>query len=428
MIKNIRVLHITAHLGGGIGKALSGLTQDSSGISHSIVCLERPEKFQFVNQIKQSGTEVILAPSQRQLRNLAENADIVQVEWWGHPAVMAALCGTPPLPAIRLLLWCHVSGLHTPTIPTALIKIAHRCLFTSPCSLETEEVQSLPPDDRNKLGVIHSAGGINELPLPVRSIEDPLRAGYLGSLNFSKLHPDYVNFLASVTLPDFQVRMIGDETNRDILESQCRQAGCKGMLEFRGYCPDIVTELKNINVIPYILNPQHYGTTENALLEAMAMGVVPVVLNNPVESNLITNHKTGLIVKTPQEFGEVIRWLHENPLERLTLSEQATKKVRSRFSLDRLKTDMLEQYHIIIQNEKSIIPFQEKLGTDPSQWFLMQQRETSFFSTQSNRSEIPPYSFHGLVEQKKGSVYHFCNYFKNNQQLRIWSQWLSTMK
>ncbi len=428
MTKKIQVLHITAHLGGGIGKALSGLTQNTPGISHSIACLERPEKFQFVNQIKQSGTEVILAPSQRQLRNLIGDADIVQVEWWGHPAIMAALCSTPPLPAMRLLLWCHVSGLHTPSIPAALIKIAHRCLFTSPCSLKTEEVQELSPEERKKLGVIHSAGGIDELPLPVRSVEEPLTAGYLGSLNFAKLHPDYVNFLASVTLPDFRVRMIGDETNRDILESQCRQAGCEGMLEFRGYCHDIVTELKNINVIPYILNPQHYGTTENALLEAMAMGVVPVVLNNPAEANLITNRKTGLIVNTPEEFGEAIRWLHENPSERLTLSEQATKEVKSRFSLDRLETGMKEQYQAIIQEEKILISFQEKLGTDPSQWFLMQQREPSLFSTPSNRSEIPPYSWHGLVEQKKGSVHHFCIYFNDNQQLRSWSQWLSTMK
>lgn len=313
MNSSLKILHITAHLGGGVGKALSGLVQKESGISHKMVCLERPEKLQFVQKIIDSGTNVISEPSQLELRTLIDDADIVQVEWWGHPALMNALCTTDPLPAMRLLLWCHVSGLHTPIIPKTLILQAHKCLFTSPCSLEMQNIQSLSSEERSRIDFIHSAGGIDQLPTPTFNINEPLSAGYIGSFNFAKLHPEYANFLAQISLPDFHVKMIGDLTNKEILETQCHKAGCEGILQFKGYCTDIAAELTTFNIMPYILNPMHYGTTENALLEAMAMGVVPIVLNNPAEKCLVEHKQTGLIVQTPNEFGQAITWLQEHP-------------------------------------------------------------------------------------------------------------------
>jgi len=79
---------------------------------------------------------------------------------------------------------------------------------------------------------VHSCGGFDGLTPPYRDPSAPLVAGYLGSLNFAKLHPRYVDFLAAVAIPEFSVRMIGDATNKEILERQCQQAGRRGMLEF----------------------------------------------------------------------------------------------------------------------------------------------------------------------------------------------------
>ena len=133
--------------------------------------------------------------------------------------------------------------------------------------------------------------------------------GYFGSLNFAKLHPHYVDFLAAVDKPGLTVRLIGDLTNRDILERQSALIGREGMFEFRGYSTDIAAELKAINVLAYLLNPEHYGTTENALLEAMAVGIVPIVLDNPAERHIIEDNRTGLIVSTPSEFSKAVYWL-----------------------------------------------------------------------------------------------------------------------
>ena len=107
----MQVLHVTAHLGGGVGKALSGLVAQArisgSRVKHLIVCLEEPEKSQFVDRVREYGIEVIVCPGMDMLEKLMEDSDIVQLEWWNHPATIKHLCSLS-IPPIRLLTWGHV--------------------------------------------------------------------------------------------------------------------------------------------------------------------------------------------------------------------------------------------------------------------------------------------------------------------------------
>jgi hypothetical protein len=41
--RQLNIVHLTAHVGGGIGKALSSLIAGAGGIAHHVVCLEQPE-------------------------------------------------------------------------------------------------------------------------------------------------------------------------------------------------------------------------------------------------------------------------------------------------------------------------------------------------------------------------------------------------
>jgi len=423
----INILHITAHLGGGIGKALSGLIRDTppeSGVRHAIVCLEPPEKLQFVEKLAAAGCPVVVAPSPETLAESIEEADIVQLEWWGHPATAAALC-RGPLPPLRLLVWCHVSGIHTPVIPGRLLTGAHRFIFTSPCSYEASEVVRLSPEERERTGVIHSSGGFAGLDAPERDPDAPIAAGYLGSLNFAKLHPSYVDFLTAVDIPGFTVRMIGDVTNRQVLEERCRQAGRPGMLDFAGYTTDVARELAGINVSPYLLNPRHYGTSENALLEAMAMGVVPIVLDNPAERCLVTDRDTGLIVRTPAELGEAVAWLARNADERRRLSRRASAAVRDRFSVSRTVEAFSFQYRAVAGEGKRDISFAYIMGRTPSEWFLATQRRPEIFMDSPPAGTIDEFTLPGLFEKSKGSIFHYVRQFPNDVRLVEWANIIS---
>jgi L-malate glycosyltransferase len=427
----MRVLHLAAHLGGGVGKALSGLVAQAAAsdarIEHAIVILEEPEKPQFIERIRRCGGEVMICPDADRLAASIAAADIVQLEWWNHPATIACLCN-PPLPAMRLIVWCHVSGLHTPIIPRKLIAAAQRFLFTSPCSLKAVDPTSLPPNNAERLGVVSSCGGFDGLPWPDGQGGDRLVAGYIGSFNFSKMHPRYVEFLAAVEDADITVRLIGDATNRAELTRQCDEIGRPQLVEFRGYTRDVAAELASINVLAYLLNPQHYGTTENALLEAMAMGIVPIVLDNPAECCIIDDRRTGLIVASPAEFAAAVEWLSKNPDQRRRLGQQAAESVRVRFAVEKMELSLNAHYRAVASREKQPIAFTDIFGADPADWFLScQEHPAVFLDADSSPRDVDELAAFGLLERTKGSVFHFSHYFPGNGRLAAWASRLAKL-
>ena len=416
----LQVLHLTPHLGGGVGKALSALVaQRSAGVRHTIVCLERPEKSQFVDLVRASGGEVVVCPGAEKLAQLVGQSDVVQLEWWNHPETISCLCRSA-LPPVRLLVWCHVSGLHSPIIPPGLILAAHRFVFTSACSLQAKEIAELAPRLGERIDVVSSCGGFSDLPMSRRN--GALAVAYLGSLNFAKLHPRYAEYMAAVDVPRFRVRLIGDLLNRDELDRQSASLGRPGLFDFRGYVTDTARELASVNVLAYLLNPEHYGTTENALLEAMAMGIVPVVLDNPAERIIVDDHVTGLVVNTPGEFAAAIKWLAENPEERAALGWRAAQSVRQRHQPGTMSESLEVRYRALLSSEKRRIDFRSIFGADPAQWFLSCQGDPSVFGD-GGRIDIVPGVFpsYGLLERTKGSVFHFHEHFPEDRSLALWA-------
>ena len=401
----VNILHITPHLGGGVGKALSSFLCNSAGnhstFRHSVVCLEQPEKMQFVNIIQKCAIPIYFCPSESELKTLVEQADIVQLEFWNHPVIPAYLCGTH-LPPHRLVVWSHVSGLYHPKIPDGMLSTADRFLFTSPCSYETPEIKKLPEPIQNNLGVVSSGTVDNTPPAPIRTGET-LRAGYAGSLNFSKLHPDFVQYLNAVKNKDFKVKIYGDPVNRDILTQQCRKIGRPGLLDFCGYSEDIYPELANLDVLLYLLNPEHYGTAENVLLEAMAMGVVPIVCNNPAERNIVDHQKTGLIINSPGELASAIEWLRGHPKIMIEMGKNASVDVRGKYSAEAMIREMEHHYQKMLRvKSKKAISYEKIFGATRFDWFI------SFFRDK-DKGICEWETICKCKEKRKGSAFHFAN-------------------
>ena len=76
----MKILHITAHMGGGAGKAIAGLAINCNKIAgeeHKILLLESPQKLHYVEECKQSETEVIVCEEFYKIGSYIEEADIV---------------------------------------------------------------------------------------------------------------------------------------------------------------------------------------------------------------------------------------------------------------------------------------------------------------------------------------------------------------
>jgi glycosyltransferase involved in cell wall biosynthesis len=311
-----------------------------------------------------------------------------------------------------------------PVIPPAFALYPHRFLFTSPCSWEHPDLRALRDSAEGKIDVVFSAGGFDDLPPPSdRKDRHAPQFGYLGTLNFAKLHPDILDFLAAVRLPEFRLTLVGDPTCAAELSTQAVSRGLAGRLDFRGYRADVGAELADFDVLVYLLNPLHYGTTENALLEAMAMGVVPVVLDNPAERHLVAHGQTGLIVNDPPGFADAIEWLAHHPEERQRLAANAAKTVRKRFSTTLVADQLDRHYRAVLMEEKRSYDFRPIFGGEPADWFLACQGQEAWrFSDQ----ELPPAPVgpHFLYEATKSSVFHYLNEFPDDKRLTKWAQQL----
>lgn len=422
----MKLLHITAHLGGGVGKVLSRLIEASArhgdGIHHTIACLEAPERDQFVGHALAHGATLLICPTAQELAERIAGADIVQLEWWHHPVVAGWMC-SGPLPPMRLVVWSHVSGLHVPVPPTGFVTAPARFLFTSPCALGRPELAALPAAARQQLGAVFSSGGFDDLPPPPeRAADAPLRVGYLGTLNFAKLHPEILDYLAAVDLPDFRLILIGDPTHGQALFAEAERRGLAGRLELRGYRTDVAAELAGLDVLAYLLNPLHYGTTENALLEAMAMGVVPVVLDNPAEQHLVRHGETGLVVSGPADFAVALRRLAAQPAERQALAYAASHDIRQRFDVGHTTAQLRSHYQAVLAEPRRSIDLRPAFGPAPADWFLAcQDSEPGRFSADGtvDLSGTPP---HFLFEPSKGSVRHFQRSFPDDARLAAWAR------
>ena len=107
----MKILHVTPHLGGGVGKAHAAISAALPDIvEQSFVLLEPPRDRRFVDQIEAAGARVTVAGNLDQVAALARDADIVQFEFWNHPRLLECLARCD-FPAMRSAFWSHISGL-----------------------------------------------------------------------------------------------------------------------------------------------------------------------------------------------------------------------------------------------------------------------------------------------------------------------------
>ncbi|MGD0679902.1 MAG: glycosyltransferase family 4 protein [Polyangiaceae bacterium] len=420
----IRVLHLTAHLGGGVGRALAALVEQTEAcgllVRHEFVCFEDLEKTLFADQIRAAGGTVDIRPDPSTLARRMESADVVQLEFWNHPSTMGALCALPPLEA-RLLVWCHVSGLRTPVVPPRLIDLAHRFVFTSACSLESPALRRLPSSVRERIDVVSSSGGFGHVSGLRDGPTGKLKLGYVGSLHFSKMHPHYVDWVSGIDAAVTPIRMIGDPVNQIALEAQARARGRPDLLEFRGYCPDVAAELRQLDVLVYLLNPKHYGTTENALLEAMAMGVVPITLDNPAERTIVRHGETGLVVRTAEELANAIGQLAADPRAAARMGRAAAYDVRSRFDPVQTARRFAKIYGAVADEDRHALPFEQIFGLTAADRFRSCLSEPARFPSEGGvRLSESETDRAALFDRTKGSAFHFHAMHPDDASLARW--------
>jgi glycosyltransferase involved in cell wall biosynthesis len=391
----MKILHVTAHLGGGVGKAHAALTAAMRlPARQSFLLLEEPRDRRYADEIAALGRAVDVAGSLEDVVARAHEADIVQFEFWNHPKLFECLARTA-LPPMRAVFWCHISGLFRPVIQPGFLDEADRFAFTSPASLDVPAVQALHWDRRGKLAVIGSAFGFEQGGVALADAQDTPIC-YLGTVDFVKMHPGFFDVIDTLKTPAIAAIWGGFEPDGEVAAKAAAMRH-PDRVRLMGQTSDPQGALSRSCIFFYPLQPDHYGTAENALIEAMSLGLVPVVLANPAECAIIRQGQTGFIASSIAECDAIIEMLLADPERVADVGAKAREAAATAYTPKRSAQQFVDLWSGLMKEPKRPHDFRRVTGDTPRAWF----EATQF---------LPGEAWDGVADSgklSKGTLSHF---------------------
>lgn len=427
----MNILHITAHLGGGVGRAISSLVMEEKINRHRIICLQQPEKMQFVKLCKAAGAGVLMVPPTERICQEMSRCDVLIVHWWDHPVMVKFLAEFPSIP-VRLVLWVHISGCSYPFLPYSFLNKAQAIFFTTPYSYENPEWSEKELTlIRKKSCVMYGSGVLH----PSQHMRDEAAhqknycIGYAGTFARSKIHPSFVQacYLILHSIPETRFLLAGDLDKNSWVLKEAEALGIRDHFICLGYLENMEPFWDQIDVFGYPLNPQHFGTTENVILEAMCAGVPVVLLNQAAEKYIITHKISGILAENIEDYADWIIRLYYDPSLRVSLGKQAIKRTKDKFDHALVVRKFQSKLVQSEKKEKQIVSFVDVLGREPIDWFMSAlphplrcnflQLRNGKMSEKEEKLCIDHLPFI-LKEMSKSSITHFARIFPEDTALK----------
>lgn len=405
-----RVGHLVAHLGGGIGQALAHLIGHDKSSRHEIITLEKTRDQRLVDAIEALGVTVRQFGEIGDIRAELAQFDIVQVEYWNNPLTYKGLGRLEGVEA-RWVAWCHISGRGSPAIPKNLPDAFHACAVSTPYSLEQTQ--------GDNIYFVPSAAGLNKPDIKGFSTRS-INGLYLGTLSPAKIHPDYVQFLARFIKAGHPNNVIAGEVTADCgLPRQIAAEGLSHAVTMTGHVGNVQALFEDARYFLYVLNPNHYGTSENALIEAMSAGVVPIILNNPVESHLVPPDG-AYSIHSPEDLDGLADKLADKSRWR-QMSNTCLRHINKNYQPDRTAKTFGAVYDEAMKLAPRPLPFSKTFGNTPLEWFLSTRADRDLWC-ESYISELKARRDYAVTATSKGSLAQFLGTFPEEPVLRAWVQ------
>lgn len=354
----MKVLHITPHLGGGVGTVVRNYLEyvnRNSPNEHSLLSLEilNDQSKEFLFKIKCDFVEqAFLTPTL--ITDSIDDSDVVLVHWWNHPLLQYFLMNVT-LPESRLIFWSHISGSPTPnSFCQFALSYPDRFIFTTPLSRFSNEVNTLSVEAQSKIGCIWSTAGVERLsPFDEnRDAEQLDGVSYVGNLDYTKLHKGFLEACSTLISMGHHVNVIGPNTDDFLKDLQ------KVPMNQRPVVHGFVSEkrkfeiLQNSRIFGYPLARHNYATCDQALQEAMFFGTVPVVLNNPMETYMVKHRVNGLVASSLTEYSKLVGELIEDKNEFKKLRENSRDFARKAYSIKKMADSWENEFALLLKTKK----------------------------------------------------------------------------
>jgi hypothetical protein len=141
-----------------------------------------------------------------------------------------------------------------------------------------------------------------------------------------------------------------------------------------GRTSDPAAALANADIFFYPLQRGHYGTAENALVEAMSLGLAPLVLDNPAEKAIVEDGRTGFVASSIEEIGSLLEMLLLLPDVREKISCNAIRAIAETRTPAMSAQDFMILWLAMVAEPARVCDFVSAIGSTPAEWFLSTQR------------------------------------------------------
>jgi len=425
--KNYKILHISPHLGGGVGRVLTNYlikTKISAEFEHKIVCLDA---------INQNAQDVLVSNNivfeelinYQSLIIQIQNSNIVIVHWWNHPLLFDFLVRNE-IPPCRIAFWAHVSGNEAPHIFShTLFDYPDYFIFTTPMSYLIDEVVTYPKT-HGIFRAIWSTGGLDHVKDIQRKEHNGFNIGYIGTVDYSKMHPKILDICATINTPEVKFIICGGG-HVDELKEEVSKRGLGDKFVFTGFVEDITPYLEIFDVFAYPLAPNHYGTCDQALAEAMGVGIVPIVLNNNMENYMVHNMYSGIVATNEDEFISAVKEMYQNKGFRDRLGAKAKEEAFRRFSIGETIKEWDYVFHKLLDKEKFPKKWNGKYSGEavkPHQVFIESLGKYGEIFDNDDVDAIKQLATSSLAwkSKSKGTAHQYKGFFTDDMFLSKWSE------
>ena len=217
------VIHVIekVSLGGGTRGVLASAKYSSRldpRVKHEIISLlpPKPDAMAMAHKI---GVVVYPKPNRSEIYEILNTADIVQVDWWNSPAMTAFL--NKELPASRLVIWFHVAGDKAPQIIMPdLLNLPDVAVATSWYNYDViSALQKEQSTSKTTIDMVFCGTDFERFDSLHLKQHQGFNVGYIGTVDFVKLHQNYMLMSASVDIPDIKFIVCGREIEPGTIDS-----------------------------------------------------------------------------------------------------------------------------------------------------------------------------------------------------------------
>jgi hypothetical protein len=272
--------------------------------------------------------------------------------------------------------------------------------------------------------VIPSVADLSRLRGVAPARHDRFTVGYVGTVDFAKMHADFVALHAALDIPGLRVVVCGEGAASTTLAAQIQACGAADRFELRGYVEDIVPVLAGFDVFGYPLRADTYATTELVLHEAMVAAVPAVVLRHGGAAHTVRDGVTGFVAASEADYLERIRWLYDHPDERRRMGAAAARHASECLGPEHLVPPVVSLYEELLKQPRTSHQL-EPLASGADAWMrslgpFAEPFRASLAGDEAADEAIGAAS-PAVASADAGGLLHYRRAFSDDPALRYWS-------